>query len=123
MCIRDRSRTEAALQALTDASRRALANIRAAVETLLAHPGLEAERRAAFVGVIPGEASALSATLDRAAPDLTSLRAEWLLENMQGADLLSAARSRIEGTLGLSTTLDEIDPVSYTHLTLPTSDL
>ncbi|RPH71610.1 MAG: DNA polymerase III subunit epsilon [Myxococcaceae bacterium] len=104
------SRTEAALQALTDASRRALANIRAAVETLLAHPGLEAERRAAFVGVIHDEASALSATLDRAAPELTSLRAEWLLENMQGADLLSAARSRIEGTLGLSTTLDEIDP-------------
>ena len=104
------SRTEAALQALTDASRRALANIRAAVETLLAHPGLEAERRAAFVGVIHDEASSLSATLDRAAPELTSLRAEWLLENMQGADLLSAARSRIEGTLGLSTTLDEIDP-------------
>jgi DNA polymerase III subunit epsilon len=104
------SRTEALLQSLTDASRRALANIRAAVETLLAFPEMEPQRQAKFVGAIHEEAAALSATLDRTAPDRTSLRAEWLLEDMAGADLVSAARSRIEGTVGLATVMEVADP-------------
>jgi DNA polymerase-3 subunit epsilon len=107
------SRTEDVLEALTDASRRALANIRAAVETLLAHPGMEAEKRARFVDVIHEEAAALSTTLDRSAPDLTSVRTELLLEDMQGADLVSAARSRIEGEVGLQTVLDAVDPALW----------
>jgi DNA polymerase-3 subunit epsilon len=103
-------RTEALLQSLTDASRRALANIRAAVETLLAFPEMEPARHAKFVAAIHEEAAALSATLDRTARDRTSLRAEWLLEDVLGADLLHAARSRIEGTLGLATVLEVPDP-------------
>jgi DNA polymerase-3 subunit epsilon len=104
------SRTEAVLLSLTDASRRALANIRAAVETLLGYPGMEAERQARFLGVIHEEAQALSATLDRTAPDRTSLRTEWLLEDMLGTELVSAARARIETTLGLRAALDVVDP-------------
>jgi DNA polymerase-3 subunit epsilon len=104
------SRTEAILRSLTDASRRALANIRAAVETLLSFPGMEPERAARFVGVIHEEAAALSATLDRSASDPTSLRTEWLLEDMLGTDLVSAARARIESTLGLSTVAGAVDP-------------
>ncbi len=104
------SRTEAILRSLTDASRRALANIRAAVETLLSFPGMEPERAARFVGVIHEEAAALSATLDRSASDPTSLRTEWLLEDMLGTDLISAARARIESTLGLSTVAGAVDP-------------
>jgi DNA polymerase-3 subunit epsilon len=107
------SRTEAVLLSLTDASRRALANIRAAVETLLAYPGMEAERQARFLGVIHEEAEALSATLDRTAPDRTSLRTEWLLEDMLGTELVSAARARIETTHGLRTALDAVDPAVW----------
>ena len=106
-------RTEAVLQSLTDASRHALANIRAAVETLVAFPGMELERQARFVRVIQEEAAALSETIDRTAPDRTSLRTEWLLEDMLGADLVSAAASRIESTLGLSTVLDAVDPAVW----------
>jgi DNA polymerase-3 subunit epsilon len=106
-------RTEAILQSLTDASRRALANIRAAVETLLGHPGMEPETQARFVGVIHEEAAALSTTLDRTAPDLTSLRTEWLLEDMLGSDLVSAARSSIESTLGLPTVEGAVDPAVW----------
>jgi DNA polymerase-3 subunit epsilon len=104
------SRTEAALLALTDASRRALANIRAAVETLLAYPGMEADRQARFVGIIHEEAESLSVTLDRTAPDRTSLRTEWLLEDMLGTELAAAARARIETTVGLRTALEAVDP-------------
>lgn len=104
------SRTEAILVSLTDASRRALANIRAAVETLLAYPGMEADKQVRFVRVIHEEAKALSATLDRTAPDRTSLRTEWLLEHMLGTELVSVARARIETTLGFRTALDEVDP-------------
>jgi DNA polymerase III subunit epsilon len=104
------SRTEAVLLALTDASRRALANIRAAVETLLAYPGMEADRQARFVGVIHEEAESLSATLDRTAPDRTSLRTEFLLDDMLGTGLVSAARARIETIVGLRTALDAVDP-------------
>ena len=106
------SRTEALLRSLTDASRHALANIRAAVETLLAHPTMEPERQVRFVGVIHEEAAALSTTLDRAAPDW-SLRAEWLLEDMLGADLVAAARARIESTLGVPTALGVVDPAVW----------
>jgi DNA polymerase-3 subunit epsilon len=106
------SRTEAVLRSLTDASRRALANIRAAVETLLDHPAMDAERQARFVGVIHEEAAALSTTLDRAAPE-RSFRAEWLLEDMLGADLVGAARARIEGTLGVAATLGVVDPAVW----------
>jgi DNA polymerase-3 subunit epsilon len=106
------SRTEAVLRSLTDASRRALANIRAAVETLLAHPTMEPERQVRFVGVIHEEAAALSTTLDRAAPD-RSLRAEWLLEDMLGADLVAALRARIESTLGIPTALGVVDPAVW----------
>lgn len=103
-------RTEAVLQSLTDASRRALANIRAAVETLLAYPGMEPEQQARFTGVIHEEAEALSATLDRTAPEATSLRTEWLLEEILGADLVSAVRSRIESTLRVPAVLGAVDP-------------
>jgi DNA polymerase-3 subunit epsilon len=106
------SRTEAVLRSLTDASRRALANIRAAVETLLDHPAMAPERAARFVGVIHEEAAALSTTLDRAAPD-RSFRAEWLLEDMLGADLVGAARARIESTLGVPTALGVVDPAVW----------
>jgi DNA polymerase-3 subunit epsilon len=104
------SRTEALLASLTEATRRALANIRAAVETLLAFPQMEPERQARFVAAIQEEAAALSATLDRTAHDRASFRTAWLLEDMLGADVVSAARARIEGSVGIPTAAEVADP-------------
>ncbi len=52
----------------------------------------------------------MSAGLDQAAVEFAdSLLTEWPLEDMRGADLISAARRRIEGRLGLPTKLEAVD--------------
>jgi DNA polymerase-3 subunit epsilon len=105
------SRKDVLLQSLTEGSRRALANIRAAVETLQAHPEIGGAKQARFIRVIEEEATNLSARLDHAASEhAASLETEWLLEDVQGADLISAACRRLEGKLGLRTRFDGVDP-------------
>jgi DNA polymerase-3 subunit epsilon len=58
------SRRDQALHALTEGSRAALANLRAAVETLAAYPDMEPAQRERFVGVIAQEVQLMSARLD-----------------------------------------------------------
>jgi DNA polymerase-3 subunit epsilon len=91
------TRKDAFLQSLIEATRRASANIRAAVETLVCYPDIEPPQEARFLEVIRDEASRLSARLERVTGEYAaSLKNEWLLEDMLGADLLSAATKRIE---------------------------
>ena len=50
-----------------------------------------------FIGIIGEEARSLSARLDQTVGEFAdSLRTEWPLEDMRGADLIAAARRRIE---------------------------
>lgn len=99
---------------LADASRRSLASIRAAVETLLAFPGMEAERQARFVGVIDEEAKALSSRLETAETEYASTqRSDWLLQSVPGADLATAAGTRIRARLGLAVRVDDVDPALW----------
>ncbi len=63
-----------------------------------------------FIGIIGEEAQRLSARLDETVGEFAdSLRTEWPLEDMRGADLIAAARRRIEGRLGLPTKLESVD--------------
>jgi len=63
-----------------------------------------------FIGIIGDEAQRLSARLDQTASEFAdSLRTEWPLENMRGADLIAAARRRIEARLELPTKLETVD--------------
>jgi DNA polymerase III subunit epsilon len=111
------SRKDVFFQSLTEDSRRALANMRAAAETLLGYPAMEPENQSQFIRVIGDEAAALSARLDQAAGEYAaSLSAEWLLEEMLGADLLSAACRRITTRLGIHATLDKVDPSLWIKL-------
>jgi DNA polymerase-3 subunit epsilon len=104
------ARNELVLQSLTESSRRALASIRAAAETLLAYPAMDPAKRSRFLEVIGEEAAAMGDTLDRTVREhVETTSAEWLLEEMLGANLVAAARARVEGKLGMRTPADEVD--------------
>jgi len=99
-----------ALQALTDGNRAALGNIRAAVETLIDSPEMEADYRERFTRVIADEAAAMSqrleATMSRFAD---ALKTRWPLEDVLAVDILAAAARRIEDRLQLPIKHEEQD--------------
>ncbi len=104
------SRRDVLLQSLTEGSRAALGNIRAAVETLLDYPDCEPQQRDRFVRIISEETSSLSSALDRTMADYAdSLKTRWPLEEMLGVDVVAAARRRIESRLGLPTKVENLD--------------
>jgi DNA polymerase-3 subunit epsilon len=104
------SQRDQALQQMTDGSRAALANIRAAVETLIDSPDMEQDFRERFMHVISDEASAMSSRLDTTMHDFAdSLKTRWPLEDVLGVDLIAAAARRIDTQLGLPTKTEELD--------------
>ncbi|HSD61183.1 MAG TPA: exonuclease domain-containing protein, partial [Burkholderiales bacterium] len=97
------------LQSLTEGSRSALANIRAAVETLQSFPDMDAERQHQFIRVIGEEVSAISHRLDSVVHQhADSLKTQWALEDMLGSDLVAAAQRRIERRVGIPTKAVEL---------------
>ena len=91
-----------ALQSLTDGNRAALGNIRAAVETLIDSPEMEADYRERFTRVIADEASAMSARLEATMSRFAdSLKTRWPLEDVLAIDIVAAAARRIEERLHL----------------------
>jgi DNA polymerase III subunit epsilon len=104
------NRRDLLLQTLTQGTRASLANMRAAVETIASFPEMDLEARNRFIGIIGEEARALSANLDRTVDEFAdSLRTEWPLEDMRGADLIAAVQRRIESKLGMPTKLESVD--------------
>jgi len=98
------------LQSLTDGSRSALANIRAAVETLMHYPDCEIIHRDRFLQVIHEETCSLSERLEQTiAEHADSLKTRWPLEEMRCVDLIAAAQRRIENRLGITTLLETAD--------------
>jgi DNA polymerase-3 subunit epsilon len=98
------------LQQLTDGSRSALGNIRAAVETLLDSPDMEADYRQRFMGVISDEAAGMSKRLENAMNEFAdSLKTRWPLEDVLGVDIVAAASRRIEDRLKLATKNEGLD--------------
>ncbi|MDA8259831.1 MAG: exonuclease domain-containing protein [Betaproteobacteria bacterium] len=91
-----------ALQMLTDGNRAALGNIRAAVETLIGSPEMEAAYRERFMRVIADEAGAMSSKLEATMGRFAdALKTRWPLEDVLGIDILAAAARRIEDKLKL----------------------
>lgn len=108
------ARRDFALHTLTEGSRAALGNIRAAVETLAGYPDMEAGQRERFVGVIAQEVSAMSERLDAIAREhADALKARWVLEEMRGADLVAAARAAIEARAGVTVASREVAPALW----------
>jgi DNA polymerase-3 subunit epsilon len=98
------------LNSLTDGSRSSLGNIRAAVETLLDSPDMEADYRHRFMDVIAEEAAAMTQRLESTMSQFAdSLKTRWPLEDVLGIDIIAAASSRIENLLKLATKTEEMD--------------
>jgi len=108
--IESGNRRDMLLQTLTQGTRASLGSVRAAVETIAAFPEMTGADRARFIGVIGDEARKLTARLDATVGEFAdSLRTEWPLEEMRGADLIAAARRRVEGKTRLLTKLETVD--------------
>ena len=91
------------LHTLTEGTRSALANTQAALD-VLDHPDLEPAARERFLRVIREETAALSRRIASIEADAAqSLKTRWPLEDMLGADLVSAALRRIDRKPGHDT--------------------
>jgi DNA polymerase-3 subunit epsilon len=97
------------LHGLTEGSRASLGNLQAAVE-MLDYPDLEPAMRERFHGVIRDEVGAMSRRIRELADDTAQgMKARWPLEDMLGADLVSAAVRRIEGGIAMRAAAAEVD--------------
>ena len=89
------------LTSLTEGSRAALANTRAAIE-VLEYPDIEDGMRERLLGVIREEVQGLSDRIAEIQQSSSSaLRSRWPLEDMLGDDLIEAGIRRIESDLGM----------------------
>ncbi|MEP7275390.1 MAG: exonuclease domain-containing protein, partial [Betaproteobacteria bacterium] len=103
------SQRDRLLHGLTEGSRASLGNLQAAIE-MLDYPDVDAETREKFLGVIRDEVRAMSARLHDVASNSTQMqKTRWPLEDMLGADLVSAAQRRIEALYGCSVAATEVD--------------
>jgi len=97
------------LQALTDGSRSALANIQAAVD-MLGFDDLEPAMRERFLSVVRDEVRTLTtrinASTQRAAE---GLKTRWPMEEMLAADLVTAAQRRIEAHCGFKVVVEAVE--------------
>lgn len=104
------NRRDLLLQTLTQGTRASLGSIRAAIEMIAAFPDMAKEERDRFVGIVSDEAQQLTGTLDHAVNEFAdSLRTDWPLEDMRGADLIAATARRIEAKVGIPVKFEEID--------------
>ncbi|HWI15835.1 MAG TPA: exonuclease domain-containing protein [Burkholderiales bacterium] len=95
-------RREDLLQSLAESGRAALANVRAAAETMSQAADLDTRQRESFLRVIREESDALASRLDQAARAYADeVRAQWPLEDMPCADLVALAVQHVEQTLSL----------------------
>ncbi len=104
------TRRDQMLHSLTEGSRSSLANLRAAAE-MLEYPDLDPELKERFLSVVRDEVQGMSARLDETANAFAdSLKTRWPLDEMLGADLVAAARRRIEKKVSLPTKIEDVDP-------------
>ncbi len=105
----DESERDRMLHQLTETSRASLGNLQAAVE-LLDDPGLDADTRERFQGVVRDEVAAMSRRIQDVAQHTTqTLKTRWPLEDMRGDDLVQAAARRIEQLYGCRTASSDVD--------------
>ncbi len=101
------------LHAMTEGSRSALANLQAALE-MLEYPDLEPAMRERFLAVVRDESRAMSERVQTLAQTAASgLKTRWPMEDMLGADLVSAIARRIDNTEGMVASIDAVDPALW----------
>ena len=99
------------LQSLLERTRASVGTMRAAIESLLDHPDLDAARRERLKLVARDEAVSLSARLDAVAAQSAGLPAtQWPLEDMRASDLVLSITRRLDQTLGVRVVPEPVDP-------------
>lgn len=95
------------VQALADDTRTALAGIRGNLQALRGAP--DAAQVQAVADAIHDEVQILTVRLNRSAQDYArTLVSRWPLEEMLGADLVTAVSRRIEARLGITAKIDDV---------------
>ncbi len=108
--IEEEERRDQALHTLSQGSRSAIGNIRAAVANLLDYPDMEPELRERFLRVIDDEVARRSQVIDQTMSQFSdSLKTRWPLEDILGADIIAAAQRRINDKLKLPTKTETVD--------------
>lgn len=104
------SRKDVLMQSMIESTRSSLANIRAAIETILEYPDMGRDRLSLFTKIIREESIALSNQLDRTVKESADyLESQWPLEDMYGSDLISAIQRRFEHKLGITTRTEAVE--------------
>jgi DNA polymerase-3 subunit epsilon len=108
--IEQEARRDQVLHSLTEGSRSALGNIRAAVANLIDYPDMEPEQRERFVSVVDDEAARMSQRLDQTMIEFSdSMKTRWPLEDILGIDIIAAAQRRIDEKLHLPSKTETLD--------------
>jgi len=105
----EESRRDLLLHSLTEGSRSSLGNLLAAVE-MLDYPDVDAAARERFHRVIRDEVKAMSERIRELSTHATETqKTRWPLEDMLGADFVSAAARRIEAQLECRAAAGDVD--------------
>src|SRR5574343_19768 len=108
--IEQEARRDQVLHTLTEGSRAAIGNIRAAVANLIDYPDMEPELCERFVKVVDDEAAKMSRSLDQTMNEFSdSMKTRWPLDDILGIDIIAAAQRRIEDKLKLPVKTEELD--------------
>jgi DNA polymerase-3 subunit epsilon len=98
---------DAVLRALTADSRAAIANLRAAVESLVDYPDMPAEQQARFLAIVHDEATALSEKIETAVAAPAHLDRRLTPADMLGRDLLETLARRLQAA-GLEVAAEDL---------------
>jgi DNA polymerase-3 subunit epsilon len=106
-------RRDALFRALTEGTRAPLGALRAAIESMLDYPDMDAAQRHRFAEIVRDEALRLSDHIERALDESTGYLSDpWLREDVLGRDLLAAAErsmlSRHEVTASVAEPEDDL---------------
>ena len=100
-------RRDALFRELIETTRASLASIRAAVETVLDYPDMDPEQHSQFVEIVREESQRLGRQVeDWVADSAAYLRADWLLTDMGGEDLLAVLGREVEREDGVATSVE-----------------
>ena len=104
-------RRDSLLRALTEGTRAPLGALRAAIESMLDYPDMDLAQRHRFAQIVHDEARRLSDHIERALDESAGyLTDPWLLEEVLGRDLLTAAERSVHAIDGMVASIAEPEP-------------